>query len=171
MTQMEATTYLIDAEASMALGRELGKAIEQRAVIALLGDLGAGKTTLVQGLGEGLGIVETINSPTFTMLNEYHSGRLPLYHLDLYRFSEDPESTFGQTGLELFLAELNEIQQGKGIVVLEWANYLKQYLPEDHLVVKLNYTEDRLGRIAILFANGEQSEKILEKLPSKVISS
>ena len=167
----EATTYLQDAEASTALGRELGRAIEERAVIALLGELGAGKTTLVQGLGAGLGVAETINSPTFTMLNEYHSGRLPLYHIDLYRFSEDPESTFGQTGLELFLAELNEIQQGKGIVVLEWANYLKQYLPDDHLVVKLNYTEDRLGRIATLFGSGADSSKILEKLPSKVISS
>jgi len=167
----EATTYLQDAEASTALGRELGRAIEERAVIALLGELGAGKTTLVQGLGAGLGVTETINSPTFTMLNEYHSGRLPLYHIDLYRFSEDPESTFGQTGLELFLAELNEIQQGKGIVVLEWANYLKQYLPDDHLVVKLNYTEDRLGRIATLFGSGADSSKILEKLPSKVISS
>lgn len=169
--QFEATTFLIDSEASKALGRELGKAVEERAVIALLGELGAGKTTLVQGLGEGLGVTETINSPTFTMLNEYHSGRLPLYHLDLYRFSEDPESTFGQTGLELFLAELNEIQQSKGIVILEWANYLKQYLPDDHLVVKLNYTEDRLGRMATLFANGANSGNILEKLPDKVISS
>lgn len=168
---MEATTFLLDADATLALGHELGRAVEERAVIALLGDLGAGKTTLVQGLGRGLGVQETINSPTFTMLNEYHSGRLPLYHLDLYRFSEDPESTFGQTGLELFVAELNEIQQGKGIVVLEWANYLKEYLPEDHLLVKLNYTDDRLGRFATLFANGDQSEQILEKIPSKVISS
>lgn len=124
-------------------------------MIALHGQLGAGKTTLVKGLGEELGVDEAISSPTFTMLNEYHSGRLPLYHLDLYRVGESSDVI----SLEMLAFELDELickRPGEicGVTVIEWAelfldeagghteenpaqggdasNYLNQY---DHVVI------------------------------------
>src|SRR3712207_9003146 len=77
--------FLADAQATRSLGVKLGQSLSAGSVILLQGDLGAGKTTLVQGIGAGLGITDSIVSPTFTLINEYPEGRLPLYHLDLYR--------------------------------------------------------------------------------------
>src|SRR5919199_6139267 len=82
---MTTTIFLADTEATRSLGVTLGQSLPAGSVILLEGDLGSGKTTLVQGLGEGLGITNPIVSPTFTLINEYTEGRLPLYHLDLYR--------------------------------------------------------------------------------------
>ena len=76
---------LTSGEATQNLGRQLGKSLPPGSILLLKGDLGAGKTTLVQGIGEGLGITDAIVSPTFTLINEYPEGRVPLYHLDLYR--------------------------------------------------------------------------------------
>ncbi|MGB5596008.1 MAG: tRNA (adenosine(37)-N6)-threonylcarbamoyltransferase complex ATPase subunit type 1 TsaE, partial [Crocosphaera sp.] len=76
-------------EATKALGQQLGQNLPEGSVLLLKGDLGAGKTTLVQGIGEGLGITDPIVSPTFTLINEYNQGRLPLYHLDLYRLQPE----------------------------------------------------------------------------------
>ncbi len=135
---------LPDHAATQLLGRALADSVTTHAVIALNGPLGAGKTTLVQGLAQALGIRETVNSPTFTMMNEYHSGRLPLYHLDLYRLSEDAESMS-----DLLEAELDQFIDQKMIAVIEWAdlfttktdgrNYLEQL---DHLVVNVQYVEE-----------------------------
>lgn len=79
------TFILTIGEATQNLGRQLGKSLPPGTILLLKGDLGAGKTTLVQGIGEGLGITDAIVSPTFTLINEYPEGRIPLYHLDLYR--------------------------------------------------------------------------------------
>ena len=76
---------LTSGEATQNLGKQLGKSLPPGTILLLKGDLGAGKTTLVQGIGEGLGITDAIVSPTFTLINEYPEGRIPLYHLDLYR--------------------------------------------------------------------------------------
>ena len=80
---------LPDAEATRKFGVALGRSLAAGTVILLQGDLGAGKTTLVQGIAEGLEIQDSIESPTFTLINEYLIGRMPLYHLDLYRL--EPE--------------------------------------------------------------------------------
>ena len=80
---------LPDAEATRKFGITLGRSLLAGTVILLQGDLGAGKTTLVQGIAEGLEIQDSIESPTFTLINEYLAGRIPLYHLDLYRL--EPE--------------------------------------------------------------------------------
>lgn len=85
----ELVLRLPDHRSTERLGEAIAEQIAERAVVALVGALGAGKTTLVKGIARGLGVTEVVNSPTFTMLNEYHSGRLPLYHLDLYRLQED----------------------------------------------------------------------------------
>jgi tRNA threonylcarbamoyladenosine biosynthesis protein TsaE len=136
----ERIVNLPDANATQMLGIDLGKSLTAGSVILLTGDLGSGKTTLVQGLAQGMQIDEAIVSPTFTIINEYLNGRLPLYHLDLYRLNnaevDDLHLESYWSGLE---AEL-------GIVAIEWAERLS-YLPDQYLRIKLTY--DSLdGRIA-----------------------
>ncbi|MEO5802559.1 MAG: tRNA (adenosine(37)-N6)-threonylcarbamoyltransferase complex ATPase subunit type 1 TsaE [Verrucomicrobiota bacterium] len=100
-----------------SLGEEWGRAAESGWVIGLSGDLGAGKTQLVKGLARGLGVVERIHSPTFALLNEYSGGRLPLFHLDLYRL-ESREQIIG-AGLEEYF------YQPRGVAVIEWIERLE----------------------------------------------
>jgi tRNA threonylcarbamoyladenosine biosynthesis protein TsaE len=144
-------------------------------VVTLFGPLGAGKTTLVQGVGEGLGVSEIINSPTFTMLNEYHSGRLPLYHLDLYRVQDDPSSqtALGGKSYELLRAELDEFITHPGITLIEWAETIESYLPPDHLSIRLDYagTGEDATRIANISGRGSQTALLAERVAGMLISS
>jgi tRNA threonylcarbamoyladenosine biosynthesis protein TsaE len=136
----ERIVKLTDASATHALGVELGRTLTAGSVLLLTGDLGSGKTTLVQGLAQGLEIVDPIVSPTFTIINEYFSGRLPLYHLDLYRLNpaevDDLHLESYWLGLETEL----------GIVAIEWAERLSN-LPPDYLRIELTY-DSIDGRIA-----------------------
>ena len=133
---------LEDVEATRSLGVALGQSLPAGSVILLEGDLGSGKTTLVQGIGEGLGITELIVSPTFTLINEYTQGRLPLYHLDLYRL-EPEEATV--LNLETYW---EGVEMPLGIVAIEWAERL-QYKPHNYLCIRLTYSADS-GRQAHL---------------------
>ena len=141
----ERIVKLPDANATQMLGIELGKSLTAGSVILLTGDLGSGKTTLVQGLAQGMEIVDSIVSPTFTIINEYFSGRLPLYHLDLYRLNatevDDLQLESYWLGLE---SEL-------GIVAIEWAERLS-YLPDNYLRVELTYDsiDHRIAKILIV---------------------
>jgi tRNA threonylcarbamoyladenosine biosynthesis protein TsaE len=110
---------LSDLAATQRFGACLGASIDQQALIALEGSLGAGKTTLVKAVGAELGVAEVIVSPTFTMLNEYHSGRLPLFHLDIYRGGETGETI----DLEMLAMELDEILAAGGLAMIEWPQY------------------------------------------------
>ncbi len=130
------TLSLANAEATRSLGITLGQSLSAGSVILLEGDLGSGKTTLVQGIGEGLGITEPIVSPTFTLINEYTEGRLPLYHLDLYRLQ--PEEV---TALNLE-SYWEGIEFPLGIVAIEWPERL-EYKPPSYLQVCLKYLGDR----------------------------
>ncbi|MBX9687393.1 MAG: tRNA (adenosine(37)-N6)-threonylcarbamoyltransferase complex ATPase subunit type 1 TsaE [Candidatus Obscuribacterales bacterium] len=155
---------LQNAEATRKLGAVLGETIDSAVVIGLQGDLGAGKTTLTQGLAEKLGVEESVNSPTFLMLNEYHSGRMPLYHFDLYRLQEDIESGSAAMGnLEAELAEF--MQSPKVAVVVEWLDLYEQFsAPYDELRVKLAYlpeTESE-GRSVVIKARGRGAELLLK---------
>lgn len=98
------------------LGERWGREVKCGLVIALSGDLGAGKTQLVKGIARGLGVTARVHSPTFTLVNEYNGGRLRLFHLDLYRL-ETPEQIHG-AGIEEFL-------QPDGVTVIEWAERLE----------------------------------------------
>ncbi len=124
--------FLADTEATLRLGIALGESLTPGSIILLEGDLGAGKTTLVKGIGKGLGIAEPIVSPTFTLINEYTEGRLPLYHLDLYRL-EPQEVT--ALNLESYWEGVEVIP---GIVAVEWAERLP-YKPDSYLSVSLTY--------------------------------
>lgn len=140
------TVFLADAGATYDLGKALGRSLSVGSVILLTGDLGSGKTTLVQGLGAALGITEAIVSPTFALIHEYPEGTPPLYHLDLYRLESaevtalHPE-TYWQ-GLECPL----------GIVAIEWSERLPQQ-PDQYLSIQLIHQE--AGRLAELLSVGD----------------
>ena len=101
-------------EQTYQIGRQWGQHVPHGTVIALFGEIGAGKTVLTRGLAAGLGTQDPVRSPTFTLVHEYHGGRCPLYHLDLYRL-DGPEAVW-QAGLEPYLIEPN------GVTVVEWAD-------------------------------------------------
>ena len=123
MPHLPISIFLPDAIATRQLGIRLGQQLPAGSVLLLKGDLGSGKTTLVQGMGAGLGIKDAIESPTFTLINEYLEGRLPLYHLDLYRLT--PAETAGLTP-EMYW-EGQEVELG--IMAIEWAERLPYYPP------------------------------------------
>jgi tRNA threonylcarbamoyladenosine biosynthesis protein TsaE len=140
---------LTNAQATRQLGINLGCNLAAGTVILLSGDLGAGKTTLVQGIGAGLGVSDPIVSPTFTLINEYPEGRLPLYHFDLYRLSPQEVEEF----------RLETYWEGEefplGIVAIEWAEKLT-YMPDNYLQIQLLYTGDE-QRLAKLITMGDLS--------------
>ena len=133
---------LADTEATLRLGITLGESLTPGSVILLEGDLGAGKTTLVQGIGQGLGIVEPIVSPTFTLINEYTEGRFPLYHLDLYRLEPQEVATLN---LESYWEGVEVIP---GIVAVEWAERLP-YKPDSYLSVSLTYGHEGTRQVEL----------------------
>jgi tRNA threonylcarbamoyladenosine biosynthesis protein TsaE len=114
-------------------------------VIALHGDLGAGKTCLVQGLAKGLAVSGSVHSPTFTLINEY-KGRLPLYHLDLYRLKDENDAW--DIGIDQYL------QQSDGITAIEWADRIAKILPEKCLHIFMSYGDEINTRCIKVFTNG-----------------
>ncbi|WP_199249925.1 tRNA (adenosine(37)-N6)-threonylcarbamoyltransferase complex ATPase subunit type 1 TsaE [[Phormidium] sp. ETS-05] len=128
------TILLPDAAATHTLGFNLGQQLPAHSILLLEGDLGAGKTTLVQGIGAGLGITSNIVSPTFTIIIEYTEGRLPLYHFDLYRLSP---SEVAQLQPETYW---EGIEFPPGIVAIEWPDRLP-YLPQHYLRLHLTYEQ------------------------------
>ena len=109
-------------------------------VIALTGDLGTGKTTFTKYLAQGLGIDHNINSPTFNIVKEHYGGRLPLYHFDVYRLG---------SGEELIDAGAEDYFYGDGVSVVEWADLVMDYLPEDAIVIHISYGEKEGERVYI----------------------
>lgn len=103
------------------LGRKIGQEAQPGQVYTLIGDLGVGKTVFTQGLAEGLGIAEPVNSPTFTIVQIYEEGRMPLYHFDVYRIGDVEEME--EIGYEDYF-------YGEGICLIEWANLIEEILPE-----------------------------------------
>ena len=134
---------LADATATRSLGVSLGQFLPAGSVILLKGDLGSGKTTLVQGIGEGLGITEPVVSPTFTLINEYTEGRLPLYHFDLYRIEPEEAAALHP---EIYW---EGVEVPLGIVAIEWAERL-QYKPPNYLLVCLSYGKDCDRQVELL---------------------
>ncbi len=131
--------YVLQNEEDMrTLGLALGKEAQPGDVLALMGDLGAGKTTLTRYIAQGLGITERIQSPTFTIMRMYHSGRLPLYHFDVYRLE-------GEEDLDELDAE--EYFYGEGLCVVEWADLIEGALPENSKIIHLLYGEEEGQRI------------------------
>lgn len=109
-------------EDTFEIGMRLGEMAKAGEVYTLTGDLGVGKTVFTQGFAKGLGIEESVNSPTFTILQIYEDGRLPLYHFDVYRIGSVDE--MDETGFEEYI-------MGEGVSLIEWADLIEEILPED----------------------------------------
>ena len=142
MKDIKRGNFIIDTEAgTRALGLSIADAAEPGDIIALIGDLGTGKTALTKYIAEGLGIKEEVISPTFTIVREYRSGRLPLFHFDVYRLSGPEE--FIDAGAEDYLED-------SGLSVIEWADIVADVLPPDALVVMIEYAEEGKRKVTIL---------------------
>ena len=128
-----ATTILRTPEDTIQYGRAMAGALESGDVIALCGELGAGKTHLVKGLAAGLGAECAVTSPTFTLIHEYRGGRLPIFHADWYRVEEEQELL--KIGIDDYLAE-------DGVVIVEWADKFRATLPARTLWIEFRFLED-----------------------------
>jgi tRNA threonylcarbamoyladenosine biosynthesis protein TsaE len=131
---------LLDVAATHAAGRALGHLLGAGDSVSLSGEMGAGKTSLSQGIAQGLGVNDAVNSPTFALVQEYACGRLPLVHADLYRLEHERELT------ELGLAEV--LDEGRAVVLVEWAERFPQLGPFD-LSVWLHHSQhgEEHGRV------------------------
>lgn len=138
-------------EETASFAEKLASFLHAGDVLTLEGDLGAGKTTFTKGLAKGLGVKRTVNSPTFTIVKEYE-GRLPLYHLDVYRL-EDSDEDIG----------FDEYFHGDGVSVVEWAHFIAPYLPTRRLDIRLSYNGETERKIE-LSPLGEDFERVCEEL-------
>jgi len=129
------------SEQTLYWGKLLGVLLEGGDVVALIGELGTGKTTLAQGIAEGLGVSKEcyVTSPTFTIINEY-KGRVPVYHLDFYRI-ESP-SEIENLGLEEYFL-------GEGVAIIEWAEKIEKFLSREYLMIMLEYVEYSVRKMSM----------------------
>jgi tRNA threonylcarbamoyladenosine biosynthesis protein TsaE len=135
---------------TQALSKRLAELLKPGDVIALEGDLGAGKTTFTKGLAEGLGIKKNVNSPTFTIIKEYQ-GRMPLYHMDVYRVDSSEDLGF------------EEYFEGEGVTVVEWAHLIDAQLPEQLLTLHLYHGEAGTRKI-VAEPKGQRYEQLCKEL-------
>lgn len=119
-------------------------------VICLSGDLGSGKTTFTKGFADALGIKEEVTSPTFTIIKEYYGGEMPLYHMDVYRLSDGPKDV-----------NIEEYFDKDGVTIIEWADMIKNILPEERLDIKIGILDDDT-RVLIIKPIGKMYEDICE---------
>jgi tRNA threonylcarbamoyladenosine biosynthesis protein TsaE len=121
-------------EETHALGRQIGEAAQPGEVYTLIGDLGVGKTVFTQGFADGLGITEPVSSPTFTIIQVYDEGRMPFYHFDVYRIGDVEE--MDEIGYE-------DCFYGEGVCMIEWANLIREILPERYREVTIEKDPER----------------------------
>jgi tRNA threonylcarbamoyladenosine biosynthesis protein TsaE len=138
-------------EQTTAFASGLAERLQENDVLTLEGDLGAGKTTFTKGLAKGLGVKRNVNSPTFTIIKEYQ-GRLPLYHMDVYRLDD----SFEDLGFD-------EYFNGGGVTVVEWAHLIKEQLPDERLAVSILRKSDQ-ERTIILEPAGNRYEMLCKEI-------
>jgi tRNA threonylcarbamoyladenosine biosynthesis protein TsaE len=137
---MEVVARTRTADDTRSLGAALAPLLRPRDVVVLTGELGAGKTTLVQGVARGLGADEHVASPTFTLVREYTSGRVPLAHVDLYRLEREQE---------VIDLALDELEDGERVLLVEWGDPVAELLADDRLRVELTADEDDVRTIRV----------------------
>lgn len=145
-------------EETARLATRLEPFLERGDVIALIGELGAGKTTFTQRLAQALGVKEQVNSPTFTLIKEYQ-GRLPLYHMDLYRLEDIGEAE---------ALGLDDYFYGDGVCVIEWPDRLGALLPEDALFIEIAVIAPTSRRIQLRAKKGRGCERVKELSQSEM---
>lgn len=149
MKQFELNT--MNADETSQFAERLASFLQSGDVIALEGDLGAGKTTFTKGLAKGLEVKRNVNSPTFTIIKEY-IGRLPLYHMDVYRVTD----AFEDLGFD-------EYFEGDGVTVVEWAHLIEEQLPLDRLTIFL-YRDEGDNRRMVFTPKGERYEQLCKEI-------
>lgn len=150
-----ATITVKNEEQTIAFAKEMTNFLTAGMTILLVGDLGAGKTTFTKGLGAGLEIKRMIKSPTYTIIREYKAGKIPLYHIDLYRLSEEETLELG----------LEEYFDGEGLTVVEWPFVAPEELPNEYLKIELKTNiEEPEERTITLTAIGERYEEVVQKM-------
>lgn len=141
-----------------SLAKIIGLVAEPSDTIILSGDLGAGKTTMTKGIALGLGIDQMIKSPTYTIIREYQQGRMPLYHMDVYRI-ENGADDLG----------LDEYFEGDGLSVVEWGKLLGEFLPTDYLDITITKDPQVLEKRVLSFqAFGTRAENYLDRIQKKM---
>lgn len=150
---MKLTWKTKGADETKRIAAALAKLVMPGDVLTLEGDLGAGKTTFSKGFAGGLGITRIVNSPTFTIIKEYTDGRLPLYHMDVYRM-EDAEEEIG----------LEEYFEGEGVCLVEWAHLIEPQLPSSYLKIEMLRTEREEERHLTFDAKGERYESLCKEM-------
>src|SRR3972149_3020968 len=131
--------YTLPPDETRELGRKIGEGLKAGDVVALVGELGTGKTLFTQGIVQGLEVKGYVKSPSFTIVNKYE-GSLPIYHLDLYRLGNVNE--IYELGIEEYL-------YGDGVCIIEWAEKAYSFLPHGYLLIKFFYTGERTRKIEI----------------------
>jgi len=154
---MKRYTFLSNSPAATSsFGKRMGERLKGGSVIALIGELGCGKTLLTRGICDGLGVpLRQVNSPTFVLVNEYR-GRLPVFHMDLYRLGEMADGF--EIGILDYLAQVES-----GVMVVEWAEKVLSLLPHDLLEVRFHILSVRKRRIE-LSASGDRFNGLLKEL-------
>lgn len=137
------------------LAQRFAKLIDNGCFVSLYGEIGAGKTAFVKLAADALDVKEKVTSPSFVILNEYHSGKLPVYHFDLYRLENE--------GVSTILDELREYSEGRQLTFVEWAEFSQDEIPFDHLKINVTYSDDD-SRIYEFEGVGAKSKKIEEGL-------
>lgn len=152
MTEQGLVVISRGVEETRALGVRIGKRLREGAVVALHGELGSGKTCMVQGIAAGLGVAPSacVNSPTFVIINEY-DGPIPFYHIDLYRVAN---------GRELIDLGWEDYLDRRGVIAIEWAEKMGSLLPPDHISIRLEVTGETTRRISI---SGNNVKKMVEQ--------
>ena len=134
--------------------KKLAESIKENTVIALIGDLGTGKTSFVQAFARALGVKENLKSPTFNYYLEYRSGRMPLFHFDVYRLSEAEE---------VYEVGYEDCLNGDGVTLIEWANIIESELPKEYIEIKIDYNDEDSRKISIRYIGNENEEKEILK--------
>ena len=142
-----------NAKETQQLGRLIGESLVGGEIIAMTGDLGAGKTTMTKSIAKGLNIDEHITSPTFTIVNEY-DGRLKLFHFDVYRIGDIEE---------MYDIGYEEYFYSGGVCIIEWANLIEEILPEDTINIEI-YTLDENKREFTITGKGDKFNHIVKEL-------
>lgn len=144
---------LNNVDETQALAERIGEVLLSGDCLVLTGELGAGKTTFTKGLGIGLGIEQMIKSPTYTIVREYRKGRLPLFHMDVYRLEEGA----GDLGLE-------EYFEAEGVSVVEWGKMIAEELPISYLEIILSYQVAEDSRKLVLKPVGKRANDLVSRI-------
>ena len=137
------------------LAQNFAKLIKAGCFINLYGAIGAGKTAFVKLVADALDVKEKVTSPSFVILNEYHTGSIPIYHFDLYRLENE--------GVRTIVDELREYSEGKQVTFVEWAEFSQDEVPFNHLQINVTYSDDD-SRIYTFSFIGEDKNNIIEEL-------